>query len=98
MKRGIEMLVTNPLKHSGKCMYVPHSVGSRDSVIGIANRLQAGLSGVRVRAASATDLSLLQNFRSGSGPIQSPVSGYKSSFPGIKRTGREIYHLFLPKE
>jgi len=49
------------------------SIGARERAVGVATRLRAGRSGVRIPAATG-DLSLLHNVQTGFWPTQPPVS------------------------
>ena len=95
MEDGINLLVTNPLKHSGKCLY--HILQEA----GIA--LQEQRIGYRPDSAgfespaSATDFSVFQNFITGSGAHPASCKWLQRFFPRVKkRTGREVYNLSLP--
>ena len=64
---------------------------NRDTVVGIATRLRAGRSRLCIPTA-ARDLSPKRPDR----PWSSPsflFSGYRVSFPGVKRSEREVDHL-----
>jgi len=66
-------------------------LASRDDVIGIATRLPAGRSRVRI-PVGAKDFSLLQKVEPAVGPTQSSTQGVPAFFPVDGRQRHEVNH------
>lgn len=65
---------------------------SRDSVVKIANRPRAGRSGFRIPAEEEIFLSFKTSSSALQGTTTLPFSGYRRSFPGVKRSQPEVDH------
>ena len=74
-------------RHDEKVMYDVDMRWNWDSVVGVATKLVDGLYGVRISAV-LRDFYFLQKSR----PLSLLLSGYRSSFTRVRRTGIKVVH------